>query len=65
LTSAGLGTVIPVVGAIAAAIGGGLLFWDMYRSEMKKAEEQAKQTAEAFEKLPKLISSITAGVHAA
>jgi len=59
LTGVSLGTIVPVLGGVAAAAGAGFLIWNSYENSLKKTAEQAKATASALEEMPRLIEQIS------
>jgi hypothetical protein len=54
----GLGTLIPVIGGIAAALGTGWIAWEEWTKGERAAAEQAKELADTWKDLPGLIQQI-------
>ena len=53
-----LSTLLPVVGLVAAAVGGGLLAWHEWNAGEDEAEKKAKDVAEAFKNLIPILKQI-------
>ncbi len=58
LTGASLATIIPITGAIAAAVGAGALIWHEFSSAEAEAAKATKDLEEALGKLPELLEQI-------
>lgn len=54
----GLGTLIPIIGGIAAAVGAGYLVWNEWTSATRAAEKSAKDLHEQMEGLAKIYVQI-------
>jgi hypothetical protein len=53
-----LSTLVPVLGVLTAAVGVGYLAWHEWNAGMAAAEKHAKDLADAWKELPKLIQQI-------
>jgi hypothetical protein len=53
-----LGTMVPIVGALALAVGGGVLVWREYTSASREAEKAAKDLHEQLEGLAKIYAQL-------
>lgn len=54
-----LGTLVPILGALGAAVGAGVLVWHEWNKAQEEAEQHAKDLASAWKELPKLIQQIS------
>jgi len=51
---------LPVVGAVAAAVGAGFVAWELFTADERKAAEEAQKLAEALDKIPAILEKIHA-----